>query len=136
MAQLIKIADWSGEKRATVIFVHGLGGHPYHTWRRKPDDGTFWPLWLAEDVKGLAVFSLGYVSPPSTWLVTAMPLLDESANILRLLINEPALRAGPISFICHSLGGLIVKQVLRSAKEQRDDPTIADFLDRSRQVIF
>src|SRR5258708_36627931 len=43
---------------------------------------------------------------------------------------------GPIAFICHSLGGLIVKQVLRAANEQRSNPDLADFLDRTRQVVF
>jgi hypothetical protein len=51
MSRLIKIADWSGEKRGNVVFVHGLGGHPYDTWRRRADDGTFWPLWLAQDAR-------------------------------------------------------------------------------------
>ena len=136
MSRLIKIADWSGGKRGNAVFVHGLGGHPYDTWRRAPHDGTFWPVWLAEDVKGLNVFSLGYISPPTNWLGTAMPLLDEAANVLRLLLNNADLRTGPIVFICHSLGGLIVKQILRAANEQRNDPAIADFLARTRQVIF
>jgi hypothetical protein len=39
-----------------------------------------------------------------------MPLLDEAANALRVLLNEPELRDGSIVFDCHSLGGVIVKQ--------------------------
>jgi pimeloyl-ACP methyl ester carboxylesterase len=136
MSRLIKIADWTGEKRGNVVFVHGLGGHPYDTWRRRADDGTFWPLWLAQDIKGLAVYSLGYQSPPSNWIGTAMPLLDEAAHALRVLANSEDLKTGPIAFICHSLGGLIVKQVLRAANEQRSDPHLADFLLRTRQVVF
>jgi hypothetical protein len=31
MSHLIKIADWSGEPRASIVFVHGLGGHAYDT---------------------------------------------------------------------------------------------------------
>ncbi|QCI67676.1 esterase/lipase family protein [Phreatobacter stygius] len=127
MSRLLKIAGWSGDKRGNVVFVHGLGGHPYDTWRRKHDNSTFWPLWLAKDVPGLAVYSLGYVSPPTNWLGTAMPLLDEAAHALRVLLNSDELRTGPITFICHSLGGLIVKSVLRSANEQKGDPAIADF---------
>jgi pimeloyl-ACP methyl ester carboxylesterase len=134
MSQLIKIADWGGEKRGNVAFVHGLGGHPYDTWRRHPDDGTFWPLWLAQDVKGLAVYSLGYVSPPINWIGTA-PLFDE-ALALRVLRNSDDLKTGPITFVCHSLGGLIVKQVLRAANEQHSDPELVDFLLRTRQVVF
>jgi tetratricopeptide (TPR) repeat protein len=136
MSRLIKIADWSGEKRGNVVFVHGLGGHPYDTWRRRADDGTFWPLWLAQDIKGLAVYSLGYTSPPTNWIGTAMPLLDEAAHALRVLLNSEDLKTGPIAFICHSLGGLIVKQVLRAANEQRNDPDLADFLARTRRVVF
>jgi pimeloyl-ACP methyl ester carboxylesterase len=134
MSRLIRIADWGGEKRGNVVFVHGLGGHPYDTWRRHPDDGTFWPLWLAQDVKGLAVYSLGYVSPPINWIGTA-PLFDE-ALALRVLRNSDDLKTGPITFVCHSLGGLIVKQVLRAANEQRSDPELVDFLLRTRQVVF
>jgi tetratricopeptide (TPR) repeat protein len=136
MSRLIQIADWSGEKRANVVFVHGLGGHPYATWQRPRADDTLWPLWLAEDVKGVSVYSFGYISPATNWLGTAMPLLDEAANALRLLLNEPRLREGPIVFVCHSLGGLIVKQILRSASEQRSNPETADFLSRVRRVVF
>jgi surfactin synthase thioesterase subunit len=88
------------------------------------NDSTLWPLWLAEDVKGLSVYSLGYISPPTNWLGTAMPLLDEAAHVLRLLLNQTELREGPIAFVCHSLGGLIVKQVLRAANEQRNNAGI------------
>ena len=136
MSRLIKVADWSGETRANVVFVHGLGGHPYDTWRTGNGIDAFWPLWLAEDVKGLRVYTYGYVSPATNWVGTAMPLLDQAANVLRVLLNSEDLRNGLIVFICHSLGGLLLKQVLRDANEQRADPTIADFLDRTRQVIF
>lgn len=59
---------WPGKPRADVIFVHGLGGHAYDTWRRAPDDNSFWPLWLAEDIAGLAVYTLACEAPPSNWL--------------------------------------------------------------------
>jgi tetratricopeptide (TPR) repeat protein len=136
MSRLIKVAIWSGKKSANVVFVHGLGGHPYYTWQAGADHKTFWPLWLAEDIPGISVFSLRYHSPLSSWLGTAMPFSDQAANVLRTLLNEPALATGPICFVCHSLGGLVVKQVLRSAKEQTSDGKIADLLNRTRQVLF
>jgi len=48
-----------------------------------------------------------------------MPLLHEAADVIRLLLNQAELREGPIALVGHSLGGLIVKQVLRAANEQR-----------------
>jgi tetratricopeptide (TPR) repeat protein len=66
-----------------------------------------------------------------------MPLLDQAVNVARLLLNEPGLRTGPIAFVCHSLGGLIIKQVLRDAKEQQqNDTALADILKRTHQVVF
>ena len=65
-----------------------------------------------------------------------MPLLHEAADVIRLLLNQAELREGPIAFVGHSLGGLIVKQVLRAANEQRGNPQTADLLARTRQDIF
>jgi hypothetical protein len=35
VSQLIKVGHWTEEPRASVVFVHGLGGHPYDTWRSR-----------------------------------------------------------------------------------------------------
>ncbi|MCI0467578.1 MAG: hypothetical protein L0Y57_11330 [Beijerinckiaceae bacterium] len=68
MPGLIKIAGYGGAAHASVIFVHGLGGHAYDTWRRDTkknaaEDASFWPLWLAEDVAGTTVYALAYEAP-------------------------------------------------------------------------
>jgi hypothetical protein len=66
-----------------------------------------------------------------------MPLLDEAAHTLRVLLNSEDLKTGDISFVCHSLGGLIVKQMLRSANEQQhSNSELASLLERTRQVVF
>jgi hypothetical protein len=93
--RLIQVASWTGEKRGNLVFVHGLGGHPYGTWRRsrwnwkqfrgEVDETSFWPRWFARDLKGLSVFTLGYSAPHSNWLGTSMPVLDEAALALRVL---------------------------------------------------
>ncbi|MGO9232628.1 MAG: tetratricopeptide repeat protein [Methylocella sp.] len=137
MSRLIKIVRWSGAPRASVIFVHGLGGHAYDTWRRAPDNDTFWPLWLAKDVEGISVYTMAYEAPPTNWLGTSMPLQDRAVNVLELLLSEPGLKSGPITFICHSLGGLIVKQIVLDLQQQKERrPEAADLLQRVTQVVF
>lgn len=111
MSRIVKVAGWPGKPGASVVFVHGLGGDAYDTWRRAPDDNSFWPLWLAEDIAGLAVYTLAYEAPASNWLGTAMPLQDRAVNVLEILLGTPGLTDSPVIFICHSLGGLIVKQI-------------------------
>ena len=136
MSRIVRIASWKGTPRASVVFVHGLGGHVYNTWRRAPDD-TFWPLWLARDVEGLAVYSLAYEAPASNWLGTSMPLQDRAVNIFEVLLTEPGLRTGPVIFVCHSLGGLIVKKVLLNLQQQAiRRPEAADLLERVTEVVF
>ena len=138
MSDLIKVANWAKKPRANVIFVHGLSGHAYDTWRRAPDDDLFWPLWLAEDVEGVSVYTLAYAAPPSNWLGTAMPLQDRVGNVRARLLATPSLQDAPITFICHSLGGLIVKQLLLDLHQQKDRSprTSAALLDRVSPVVF
>ena len=137
MSRLVKTSGWGGAPRASVIFVHGLGGHAYDTWRRAPDNDTFWPLWLAKDVQGISVYTLAYEAPPSNWLGTSMPLQDRAVNVLEILLSEPGLRTGPIAFVSHSLGGLIVKQILLDMQQQeKRRPEAKDLLERVTQVVF
>jgi tetratricopeptide (TPR) repeat protein len=137
MSRIVRIASWKGEPRASVVFVHGLGGHVYDTWRRGADDNTFWPVWLAQDVEGLAVYSLAYEAPASNWLGTSMPLQDRAVNIFEVLLTEPGLRTGPVIFVCHSLGGLVIKKVLLNLQQQAmRRPEAAGLLERVTEIVF
>jgi tetratricopeptide (TPR) repeat protein len=136
VTRLIKIADWGGGIRVNVVFVHGLGGHAYDTWR-DGDDKTFWPAWLARDVQGLADWTLAYEAPPTKWFGAGMALQDRAKNVLECLLGQPELRGRPLVFVCHSLGGLVVKQVLRAADDRRAySAAEAAFLDSVKGVVF
>lgn len=90
MSRIIEVATWGGVPRASIVFVHGLGGHAYDTWRRGAAGAMFWPLWLAEDVEGVTVHTLAYEAPPSNWLGTSMALQDRAVNVLEVLLGAPA----------------------------------------------
>jgi tetratricopeptide (TPR) repeat protein len=138
MAELCKIAEARGQKRANAVFFHGLGGDACTTWQAdKNDRATFWPAWLAEDIEGLSVYSIGYEAPVSRWRGSAMHLTDRATNVLGDLLNEPGLANGALFLIGHSLGGLLIKQILRTAEsEAQNDARAASFLRRVEKIAF
>ena len=97
---------------ADVVFIHGMGGDAEGTWRHVD---SWWPNWIAEDAEHVAVWSLDYDAEPSAWLGSAMPLSDRAGNILTRFEADD-LGKRPLILICHSLGGLVAKQMLRSAE--------------------
>jgi pimeloyl-ACP methyl ester carboxylesterase len=121
MAELFKIAKAMGEKRANAVFFHGLGGDAKSTWQATGDQASFWPAWLAEDIQGLSVYSVGYEAPVSGWHGSAMEFTDRAANVLNLLLVKSDLAAGELILVGHSLGGLVIKQVLRKAADAATD---------------
>jgi pimeloyl-ACP methyl ester carboxylesterase len=116
---LIEISGCDNPSRSgDVIFVHGLAGHARGTWhpQERHDDDNFWPAWLGEDFPDVGIWSLGYEVEPFKWKGNSMPLVDRATNILDLL-DSYEIGDRPIIFITHSMGGLLVKQMLRSARD-------------------
>jgi hypothetical protein len=134
MSALQKIGKPSESPRASVIFVHGLGGDPFATWRLGADQSTYWPAWLSADLPEFAIYTLEYDAAPTKWTGSSMALPDRATNILNVLAAEQCDKA-PILFICHSLGGLVVKQLLRIASDQIGSQ-FGSVLERTKGVIF
>ena len=66
MAVVYEIAHQKGPTRGNIVFVHGLGGHPFKSFQDDPkNSNTFWPFWIADEVPGIGVFSIGYQAPPT-----------------------------------------------------------------------
>ncbi|WP_292717254.1 ABC-three component system protein [Mesorhizobium sp.] len=99
-----------------VVFVHGLTGDYRETWTHK--NGTFWPRWLADDFSSLNVYSAGYDSSIFLNFLKGdgASLADRATMLLDRLLSRKAPNR-PILFITHSLGGLIVKQMLRKSHD-------------------
>lgn len=137
MADLKVISEGRGEIHSHVIFFHGLAGDPHETWQSPVNPPVCWPQWLAEDIEGLAVWSIGYEAAVSWWDGMAMNLPDRAMNVLERILLESRLKTGEIILVGHSLGGLLIKQILRTAESighQREDA--AEFMERLRRVAF
>ena len=97
-----------------VVFLHGLTGNHFDTWRH--ENGEFWPSWVALDFPDVNVYSAGYTSSVAASLVkgAGASLADRATILLDRLASRVA-PDRPTVFITHSLGGLIVKQMLRKS---------------------
>lgn len=135
MSDLRKISTGvGGDRVADVLFLHGLGGDAFSTWRCGKDQSTSWPHWLAEEFPNVCFWSLDYAASPTKragrlrkWVSGnrdaghAMPLPDRAREVVdRMVQNQIGSR--PLVLIGHSLGGLLAKQILRRASDDtRDD---------------
>jgi pimeloyl-ACP methyl ester carboxylesterase len=137
MSRLIELAHAQGSQQEAVVFVHGLGGDPLGTWTSGTDAPAIWPKWLAEDIEGLAVWLVGYEAPVSRWSGTAMHLIDRASNVLHFILVNPSLQQGQLTLVGHSLGGLLIKQMLRIGEaEALRNAQAANFMERVRKVAF
>jgi pimeloyl-ACP methyl ester carboxylesterase len=125
------------ETKANIVFIHGLGGDSLLTWHyheRKHllwDEHNFWPGWLADALPGFKVWLFGYDSK-KFFLEKGHDnhRYDIARNLLGYL-RARQLEQKPLWFVSHSLGGLVVKQMLRVAKDG-DLP----ILEQVKGVVF
>lgn len=105
----------------TLLFFHGLTGDPRATWVSGTTEDNFWPSWLESDFPQIAAFTLGYPSSIfEKWAKKEMDIHERAVNILEELAAN-GIGVGPIAMICHSLGGILAKEVLRTASQSQDD---------------
>jgi triacylglycerol esterase/lipase EstA (alpha/beta hydrolase family) len=129
-----------------VVFVHGLGGDAVATWRRGKDNASSWPHWLGQDFPNVGVWSLGYAASPTKWARLVgrfsersrdaghgMALPDRALEVLDLMVQR-GLGERPLFFICHSLGGLLAKEILRASSD--DIGRLKHVFVNTRAVLF
>ncbi|WP_375503476.1 esterase/lipase family protein [uncultured Nostoc sp.] len=119
-----------------VIFVHGLGGHHRKTWhpQGKEEDDNFWPFWLGSDLPDVGIWSLGYEVEPFKWKGSTMPLVDRATHSLALL-DSYEIGTRPLLLISHSMGGLLVKQMLRHAHDF-GEPRWKKIVQQTKGIVF
>ncbi|KAK7433394.1 hypothetical protein QQZ08_000334 [Neonectria magnoliae] len=115
------------EAKVDIVLVHGLNGSPDKTWKAKND--VFWPLdLLPTSLKGVQanIMVYGYnadvyskrndqsasdnfIQQHAQTLVTNLTLYRKSEDTLK----------NPIIWVCHSLGGILVKRALLYSNDLR-----------------
>ncbi|KAE8351720.1 catalytic protein [Aspergillus coremiiformis] len=101
-----------------IVFVHGLNGHPYNTWAAHPD--VFWPVDILPEVlesSRVRILTYGYNANVVAFTDGASRdrihhHAETLASGLAANRNLRSCSERPIIFVCHSLGGLVVKRAL------------------------
>lgn len=125
-----------------VVFIHGLRGGPYKSWRISEDKsstksglvekidqeagklGTFWPgEWLSSDFPRARMFTLKYKTNLTQWSGASLPLQEVSSMLLDKLVAA-GIGDRPVVFVTHSMGGLVVKQMLYKAQTENIDKLV------------
>lgn len=117
-----------------VVFVHGLSGDRHTTWSAK--DCAFWPQWLADEFDDINVYLAGYDSSAFAGILlgSGASVQDLATTLADGLISRPR-QAENIILITHSLGGLIVKQMLRRCADSAD-ARFQNLAQKVRAVVF
>ncbi|KAE8371208.1 lipa and NB-ARC domain protein [Aspergillus bertholletiae] len=111
-----------------IVFVHGLNGHPYNTWATAGNPPVFWPADLLPEVLApsrVRILTYGYNANVASF--------TDGASRDRIHHHAETLASGlaanrnlrncsdrPIIFVCHSLGGLVIKRALIYCKNVSD----------------
>ena len=128
-----------------LVFLHGLRGSPFRTWRSMTNEiveekqSDCWPRdWLPVDVPGCRVILVQYDTELSGW-TSKCPMQPEmstikyrSSELLNKLKNAGVGRR-PVIWIAHSLGGLMVKQMLLDAGKS---PKFSSLNVNTKGVVF
>ncbi|KAJ5493140.1 hypothetical protein N7539_001886 [Penicillium diatomitis] len=113
-----------------IVLVHGLNGHPESSWTSKTT-GCFWPVDLLPDVLGPLrprILTYGYNANVVAFTDGASrdSVVSHAETLASSLAANRNLRScpnRPIIFICHSLGGLVVKRALIYSRSVSNEKT-------------
>jgi hypothetical protein len=136
MSDGVQFEHMCGDNDAAVldiVFIHGITGDPKETWTNA--DGDFWPCWLTGDLVGLCVHTAGYPSSVfAKWAKKEMTLHERASSLAEHMVSH-GIGKRPLIIICHSLGGLLAKEMLRACCEAQDEDWNA-LGDQLKLVVF
>ncbi|KAJ6675778.1 hypothetical protein OIU85_011885 [Salix viminalis] len=94
--------------------------------------GTFWPgEWLSADFPRARLFTLKYKTNLTQWSGASLPLQEVSSKLLEQLVDA-GIGNRPVVFVTHSMGGLLVKQMLYRAKSEN----IHNLVNNTAGLVF
>ena len=102
-------------KERVLVFVNGVFGDSQTTWKN-PDTGAYWPQLVADDPEyaDADIYVHSFESP----MLSQAQEVGELGQRLKNFLDAQNVVSGhsKVIFVCHSMGGLIVRSYLLKAK--------------------
>ncbi|MEL7226981.1 MAG: hypothetical protein AAGL17_19635, partial [Cyanobacteria bacterium J06576_12] len=123
-------ASLSDNPELDIVFLHGLAGDRFSTWTNAAE--VLWPQLIADAFTTCRVYTCGFKSTRTAGIKAGegTSIMDLGSLVADGLICRET-PAPKTLFICHSLGGLIVKQMLRKCSDSAD----SDFNELGRSCV-
>ena len=130
-----------------IIFLHGIRGGAFITWRFEGslqrgkaqgnlDHSICWPTaWLAPEFPSSRIISAEYAAPASGWEGESLPLYA-TANHLAEKLVAAGVGNRPVVFICHSMGGLIAKEIIGRGSMKDAGPALQKISSSTIGAVF
>lgn len=118
------------------MFVHGLNGHPEDSWSSK--SGFFWPKHPLSDSVSYRILTFGYVADVTADGHSLLAMREYSTLLSASLLNhrQADLITRPLFFVCHDVGGLIVKQMLIKCSSKPSNTLHSALLRSTKAIAF
>lgn len=130
-----------------IVFVHGIRGGAFITWRQQGafsrggargnvDHSVCWPAaWLAPKFPNARMITVEYAAPATWWEGESLPLYATVNNLAERL-TAAGIGSRPVIFICHSMGGIIVKEIIGQGTKKDALPALRKISKASVGAVF
>lgn len=123
-----------------IVAVHGLNGHRINTWRCSDlGNGTSWlnnKEMLPSRIPKARIMTFGYGAGDTSEVQVISRVRELALELLQSLHEKREDQSTvPLIFICHSLGGLVVKELLCIANQDHEGPYFPIAM-RTENLIF
>jgi hypothetical protein len=119
--------EWIREAKnggASVVFVHGILSSGEQCWQH--DNGTYWPDLLKNELgfESLGIYVYSYQTDISSGSYSLSDVVDDLK--VHLISLDNVVDSNTLIFVCHSMGGIVVRKFLVER--------VQDLLDRNIKV--
>ncbi|KAM5430281.1 hypothetical protein McanCB56680_004946 [Microsporum canis] len=116
-----------------VVAVHGLSGHAFDTWTHKKTRVMWLKDLLPQTLPNARIMTYGYRAKFNDF-TAHQDIRTIAENLLQQLsgLRQDKISKRPLVFVCHSLGGIVVKKAL----SQRSTEKCGEVKDATYGIIF